>query len=244
MKFGENLVLDNVSLSVKPGEFTCLIGASGCGKSTLLNLIAGFTKPTSGTLRAGGELIKAPGPERAMVFQDDAVFPWYTVHQNVEYGLKLRGVRREERHAATKSFIKMVGLEGREKSYPSQLSGGMRKRVDVARAIAVAPRILLMDEPFAALDAITKARMQEEFLDIWEKRQTTVIFVTHDIEEALFLGDRIVLMGTHPGRILSETIVPFARPRSEKTRTMPELQELRATLLQQLRISSAGGDAK
>ena len=230
MAFGNNDVLQRVDLEVENGEFLCLLGASGCGKTTLLNLIAGFIRPTDGEIRVSGKVVDKPGPDRAMVFQDDAVFPWYTVIQNVEYGLRIRKVSREIRRQQARELIDLVGLSGTENLYPSQLSGGMRKRVDVARALAIEPEILLMDEPFAALDAITKGRMQEEFLRMWEIRNTTVLFVTHDIEEALFLGDRIVVMGA--GSILRQISVPFGRPRTETVRTSPALQKLRGQVIE------------
>lgn len=230
MVFGSRTVLQAFDLEVHAGEFVCLIGASGCGKTTILNLIAGFLAPTEGEIIVSGRAVHGPGPDRAMVFQDDAVFPWYTVIQNIEYGLRIRKVPKQVRRAQACELTELVGLGGRENSYPAQLSGGMRKRVDVARALAVQPEVLLMDEPFAALDAITKARMQEEFLRMWENRETTVLFVTHDIEEALFLSDRIVLMGG--GSVLRETKVPFVRPRTEEVRTSPALQEMRSQIIE------------
>jgi NitT/TauT family transport system ATP-binding protein len=165
-----------------------------------------------------------------MVFQDDAVFPWYTVLQNVEYGLRIRKVPKQTRRAQARELIELVGLGGWEHFFPAQLSGGMRKRVDVARALAIQPEILLMDEPFAALDAITKGRMQEEFLRMWRFRNSTVLFVTHDVEEALFLGDRIVVMGA--GRIIRQIPVPFERPRTAELRTAAELQEMRGQVIE------------
>ena len=178
-----------------------------------------------------------------MVFQDDAVFPWATVLDNVAYGLRLRGQPRAERRDQARELVRLVGLEGRERAYPRELSGGMRKRVDVARALALEPEVLLMDEPFAALDATTKERLQEEFLRIREARPMAVVFVTHDIEEALFLSDRVVLMGSAGGRILAEVAVPFGRPRTAEIRTDSRLQELRGKLVAMLREQAAGGMA-
>ncbi len=230
MVFGDQTVFEAVNLDVGAGEFLCLIGSSGCGKTTLLNLIAGFMPPTEGEIRVSGRVVDGPGSDRAMVFQDDAVFPWYTVLQNIEYGLKIRKIPKHERRTQARELTELVGLGGREDYYPAQLSGGMRKRVDVARALSVQPEVLLMDEPFAALDAITKAHMQEEFLRMWESRETTVVFVTHDIEEALFLGDRLILMGGNS--IMRETKVPFERPRTEEVRTSPELQGMRREVIE------------
>src|SRR5581483_4578082 len=181
--------------------------------------------------------VRGPGSDRSMVFQDDAVFPWYTVSRNVEYPLRFKNYSREERKRRVADLIKLVGLQGREDAYPRELSGGMRKRVDLARALAAEPRVLLMDEPFAALDVMTKMHLQGEFLRVRDASERTVLFVTHDIEEALFLSDRILLMGTHPGRILREVEVPFGRPRREELRTAPEFQELRHELTRAIEVA-------
>lgn len=232
-------VLADASLTVGQGEFVSLIGASGCGKTTLLNLVAGFFTPTSGEILLGGRAVSGPGPDRSMVFQDDAVFPWYTVAQNVGYGLRFSGWPRADRPRRVEELIELIGLQGRETAYPRELSGGMRKRVDVARALAPEPEVLLMDEPFAALDAMTKMRMQSEFLKLWSAGRMTVLFVTHDIEEALFLSDRVVLMRPHPGRVIEEVHVPFARPRDDKLRTTPAFQQLRHDLTKSLEVTSS-----
>ncbi len=237
--FGETAVLSGLDLAVGDGEFVSIIGASGCGKTTLLNLVAGFVEPTAGRITLAGRPIGRPGPDRAMVFQDDAVFPWATVLDNVAYGLRLRGRPRAERRAAAAELVQLVGLAGRERAYPRELSGGMRKRVDLARALAMAPEVLLMDEPFGSLDAITKERLQEEFLRIWQGRGMTVLFVTHDIEEALFLSDRVVLMGAG-GTVLVDVAVPFDRPRQAEVRRDPLLQDLRGHLVATLRSHAAG----
>lgn len=240
MTYRDTLVIDDLNLSVPHGRFLSIIGESGCGKTTLLNLVAGFFPPTTGRITLSGHPICGPGADRAMVFQDDAVFPWATVLDNVAYGLRLRGLPRAERLDRARELVRLVGLEGHERAYPRELSGGMRKRVDLARALALEPEVLLMDEPFAALDAITKERLQEEFLRIWDVRKMTVVFVTHDIEEALLLSDRVVLMGSSGGRILCEITVPFERPRSAEIRTDPRLQNLRGILLAALRQQHAG----
>lgn len=223
-------ILDQLSLSVFDREFLTIVGASGCGKSTLLNIIAGLLPPGSGKVYIDGKLIQRPGPDRTMVFQDDAVFPWYTVYQNVEYGLKISRVPNPERDQQVKHVLDLVGLTGCEGMYPRQLSGGMRKRVDVARAIVTRPEVLLMDEPFAALDVLTKQHLQEQFLKIWNDNRITVIFVTHDLEEALYLADRVVVMSSHPGRIARIVNVPFERPREKDVKTTLEFQSLRREL--------------
>ncbi len=183
---GSVSIIDNLSLDVRDHEFLAIVGASGCGKTTLLNIIAGLLPPTGGAAFIDGRKITGPGPARTVVFQDDAVFPWFTVLRNVEYGLRIAGMNREERAKRASQSLALVGLTGSETLYPRQLSGGMRKQVDVARAIATRPEVLMMDEPFAALDVMTKANLQEQFLEIWNQTRMTVVFVTHDLEEALF----------------------------------------------------------
>jgi NitT/TauT family transport system ATP-binding protein len=227
-------VVADANLEVDRQQFVALIGPSGCGKTTLLNMVAGFLAPTRGTIFLDGKPIAGPGADRSMVFQDDAVFPWYTVEQNVEYGLRFT-TNKAERRQRVAELIELVGLTGRERAYPRELSGGMRKRVDVARGLAPRPRVLLMDEPFAALDVMTKTRLQEEFLRLWDLSEMTVFFVTHDIEEALFMSDIVVPMDTHPGRLREAVRVPFGRPRDPLLRTSPEFQDLRQRLIQTLR---------
>lgn len=225
-----NNILDNLSLDVFDREFLTIVGASGCGKSTLLNIIAGLIPPKSGQVLLDGTPILKPGLDRTMVFQDDAVFPWYTVYQNVEYGLKILKVDKETRKERVKEILKLVGLSKCENLFPRQLSGGMRKRVDVARALITKPDVLLMDEPFAALDVLTKQNLQEQFLRIWNENRMTVIFVTHDLEEALYLADRVVVMSSHPGRISRTVEVPFGRPREKDIKTITEFQTMRRDL--------------
>ena len=237
--FDDLHVLDNISFQLAEGDFVSLLGPSGCGKSTLLNLVAGLLAPTSGTISRDGIPVTAPGPDRSMVFQDDAVFPWYTVAQNVEYGLRVKGVEKTERRAKAQSFVDLVGLTGREDAYPYQLSGGMRKRVDVARALAAEPDVLLMDEPFASLDAMTKTRLQAEFLRIWEDSRATVLFVTHDVEEALYMSERVFVMSTEPGRLFHQTDVPFPHPRGVSLRTSTAFQDQRAELIDALHRAGA-----
>ena len=237
--FDDLHVLDNISFQMAEGDFVSLLGPSGCGKSTLLNLVAGLLAPTSGTISRDGIPVTAPGPDRSMVFQDDAVFPWYTVAQNVEYGLRVKGVEKTERRAKAQSFVDLVGLTGREDAYPYQLSGGMRKRVDVARALAAEPDVLLMDEPFASLDAMTKSRLQAECLRIWEDSRATVLFVTHDVEEALYMSERVFVMSTEPGRLFHQTDVPFPHPRGVSLRTSTAFQDQRAELIDALHRAGA-----
>lgn len=226
----EQKVISDLNLEVFDREFLSIVGASGCGKSTLLNIIAGLLPPRRGEVLIDGRVVDRPGTDRTMVFQDDAVFPWYTVYQNVEYGLKISKVEKSQRVQEIHHTLELVGLSGYEKFYPRQLSGGMRKRVDVARAIITKPDVLLMDEPFAALDVLTKQHLQEQFLQIWNENRITVIFVTHDLEEALYLADRVVVMSSHPGRIARIVDVPFARPREKVLKTAHEFQSLRREL--------------
>jgi len=193
--------LENVSLEVRDREFVALLGPSGCGKSTLLYLVGGFLPVEQGAIRVEGKAIAGPGPDRGVVFQHFALFPWKTVLQNVLYGLEKQSIARNERSRRAREFIDMVGLGGFENSYPSQLSGGMKQRAAIARTLAIDPRILLMDEPFGALDAQTRSLMQAELLRIWQRSRKTVIFVTHDVQEAVFLAERIAVMSARPGHI-------------------------------------------
>ncbi len=199
------LALEDISLEVKPREFLALLGPSGCGKSTLLYLIGGFIPIETGGISVGGKKVTKPGPDRGIVFQHFALFPWKTVRDNVLYGLEKAGMPKAEREQKAQAFIELVGLHGFEDSYPSQLSGGMKQRTAIARTLAIDPDILLMDEPFGALDAQTRHLMQMELLNIWQSRPKTVIFVTHDVQEAVYLADRIAVMSARPGRI--KTIV-------------------------------------
>jgi NitT/TauT family transport system ATP-binding protein len=201
----EVLALDQVSLEVANREFVALLGPSGCGKSTLLYLIGGFMPVETGAIRVDGKPITAPGPDRGIVFQHFALFPWKTVRGNVLYGLERQGMPKEEREKRAADFIELVGLHGFEDSYPSQLSGGMKQRTAIARTLAFDPKILLMDEPFGALDAQTRGLMQFELQRIWQRTPKTVIFVTHDVQEAVYLADRVAVMSARPGRI--KTIV-------------------------------------
>jgi len=227
------LALDAVSVSLAAGELVSLVGPSGCGKSTLLRLIAGLDLPDSGELLIGSEPITAPSAERGLVFQDPNLFPWLTVRRNIQAGLVARGVLAEKRHEVDE-FMRLVGLEGFANSYPHHLSGGMAQRVALARALINHPRVLLLDEPLGALDAFTRMRMQDEVLRLWQTRRTTMLLVTHDIDEAIYMSDRIVIMTQRPGRI--ERTIPIAldRPRD---RSDPEFLRLRGETLELLHFA-------
>jgi NitT/TauT family transport system ATP-binding protein len=211
---GERLLaLDNINLQVKPGEFVCIVGPSGCGKSTLLHLIAGLHSQTSGEILVDGHPVQGPGTDRMLIFQEHGLFPWLTVGQNVEFGMKMKGVPKAEREEKVKHYLRLVHLAKFEKSYIHQLSGGMRQRVAIARALATEPDVLLMDEPFAALDAQTRDLLHDELERIWSETGRTIIFVTHNVREAIRLGDRVVLLTFRPGRVKSEFPVLLPRPR-------------------------------
>jgi NitT/TauT family transport system ATP-binding protein len=224
--------LDGVSLTVQTGEFLTIIGPSGCGKSTLLSSIAGFLQPDSGTISVDGRPVDGPAEGRAVVFQQASLMPWRTVAKNIGYGLMLqRAVPRKEIADRVRAAVATVGLQGYEDHYPHQLSGGMQQRVNLARALATQPDVLLMDEPFGALDALTKEVLQDELLDIVNKRTATTVFITHDIEEAVFLGDHVVVMSARPGRIAHARELPFGRPRDRSLMTSPAF----TTIVQELR---------
>jgi len=216
-------VLDKVSMEAREGEFVCLLGPSGCGKSTLLNILAGFLKPTSGEVLIDGELVQGPDRRRIFVFQERGVFPWLTVEGNVGFGLFDRS--REERNRLIAKYIKLVGLQGFEHAYPTELSGGMKQRLEVARALAVNPDMLLLDEPFGALDSITRVLMRVELLRIWEAEKKTIVFVTHDIDEAIQLADRVLVMSARPARIQRVVDIDIAHPRDISSQRYLELRD-------------------
>jgi NitT/TauT family transport system ATP-binding protein len=216
-------VLEDISLEVGEGEFVCLLGPSGCGKSTLLNIMAGFLSPTRGNVKVGGEIVHGPDPRRIFVFQERGVFPWLTVEGNIGFGIA--GLPRKEREQRTGHYVQMVGLEGFEKSYPADLSGGMKQRLEVARALAVNPDMLLLDEPFGALDSITRLTMRKELLRIWEAERKTIIFVTHDIDEAVQLADRVVVMSARPAIIQQIVTIDIPHPRDISSRRYLELRD-------------------
>ncbi|NLH22475.1 MAG: ABC transporter ATP-binding protein [Methanothrix sp.] len=228
----EMLTLKDIDLDIEENEFVCFIGPSGCGKTTLLRIIAGLEEASKGTVYLDGMPIGGPGPERGMVFQEYSLFPWRTVMDNIVFGLELRGVPEAERLAQGRQYLKMVGLERFESRYPHELSGGMKQRVAIARALVNHPRALLMDEPFGALDAQTRNTMQSELLRIWQEEKQTVVFVTHSVDEAIYLADRIVIMSARPGRIKDIIDIDLPRPRN---RTSPDVNLIRDRILSDLR---------
>ena len=210
---GPLVALQDIDLEIPPGQFTCLLGPSGCGKSTLLNAVAGFALPTSGSIVANGRTVTGPGPERGMVFQEYALFPWMTVEQNVGFGLEIKGMPAPQIRARVAGLLKMLSLTDFRQRFPKDLSGGMRQRVAIARVLALDSPIMLMDEPFGALDALTRRNLQDELLRIWAELKKTIIFVTHSIEEAIYLADRIVVMTYRPGTVKRDIVVELPRPR-------------------------------
>lgn len=203
----------DVSFTIEEGEFVAVLGPSGCGKTTILNIVAGFQKQTSGSVRVGGKEVTGPSPERGVVFQSFALFPWKTVLGNVVFGLRMRGVPRRDREPIAQRYLELVGLDGFERKFPHELSGGMQQRLGVARVLANEPAVMLMDEPFASVDAQTRRKLQEDLTAIFEANRPTVFFVTHDIEEAVFLADRVVVLSTRPSRVKEVVTVPLERPR-------------------------------
>jgi len=230
--------LQGVSIAVGRNEFTAILGPSGCGKSTLLNMVAGFDAPTRGAVLFDGEPVRAPDPRRAVVFQEPALFPWYTVLDNITFGLRTRGVPAASYRARVETFIDQVGLRGFESHYPAELSGGMKQRVGIARVLVMEPDVLLMDEPFGSLDAQTRSVMQELLLSVWERHQQTVLFVTHDIEEALLLADTVSVMTARPGRIKKRLTIDLPRPRSLEVTTSPAFNALKREVLGLIREES------
>ncbi len=210
------LAIRDVSFEIESGEFVAILGPSGCGKTTILNIIAGFVKPSSGKVLLHGRAIQGPGPDRGVVFQNFALFPWKTVMGNVTFGPKMRGIPREERERIAREYIHLVGLVGFEERYPHELSGGMQQRVGVARVLANHPEVMLMDEPFASIDAQTRMKLQEDLTRIWEERKPTIFFVTHDVEEAIFLSDRVIVLSSRPSVVTEVVDVQISRPRKWK----------------------------
>jgi len=223
-------VLEDIDLTFESGSFNSIIGTSGCGKSTLLKMMAGLFDPSDGAMTLDGDVIQGTDRRRGMVFQQDAVFPWMTVAKNISYGPRLRGATKAEQAEIEEKWTNMVGLKGFEDRWPRELSGGMRKRVDIGRVYANDPDILLMDEPFGALDAQTKERMQSDLLETWNKTKKTVVFVTHDIEEAIFLSDKIVVLSSRPGRVHHIETVNLPRPRNDEMRLTDEFLEIKRRL--------------
>ena len=242
-RHGELTALERISLTVPDGQFACIVGPSGCGKSTLLMVAAGLITPTEGEVMVDGRPTFEPGADRGMVFQSYTLFPWLTVLDNVCFGLRERGLPRAEQLDVARSFLAKVGLAGFERHYPKQLSGGMQQRTALARALAIGPRMLLMDEPFGALDHQTRELMQELLLGIWEAERKTVLFVTHDIDEAVFMGSRVVVMSARPGRIKLDRAVPLPHPRHYSVKTTPAFAELKAELTEAVRTEVLAAQA-
>ncbi len=230
------VALYNISLAIKKNEFVSLLGPSGCGKTTLIRIIAGLIPADKGEICVDGRTVTAPGQDRCMVFQQFGLLPWRTVVNNVEFGLEIDGMPRDERRTTAQKYLELVGLKGFEDYYPHQISGGMQQRVGIARALSKKPKILLMDEPFGAVDAQTREQLQEELLKIWAQTETTVVFVTHSIDEAIYLSDRVVVMQARPGRIKEEVAVDLPRPRWEgDVKADPRFAQLRTRLRDSLR---------
>ncbi len=229
------LAIDEIDLKIKNKEFATILGPSGCGKSTLLRIVAGLIKPTKGIVRLDGNMITRPGQDRGMVFQSYTLFPWLTVSENIQFGLEISGMAKAKQTQIAQEFIEKVGLKGFEKTYPRGLSGGMKQRVAIARALANNPAILLLDEPFGALDAQTRALMQELLTQIWEELHKTILFVTHDVEEAIFLSDRVFIMTARPGKIKAEIDIPLERPRSYEIKATESFLNLKKQALALIR---------
>ncbi|MDO7787620.1 ABC transporter ATP-binding protein [Desulforamulus aquiferis] len=230
--------LQSTSFKVSPGEFVTILGPSGCGKSTILRVVAGLVNPSSGEVLMDGQKIIGPGPDRGMVFQSYTLFPWLTVQENIEFGLNLSGVPAKQKKDTARQYLQLIGLTGFENNYPVNLSGGMKQRVAIARALANNPEVLLMDEPFGALDAQTRTIMQELLLKVWEATKKTILFVTHDVEEAIFLGDNIYIMTARPGKIKEVISVDIPRPRSYEVKELPEFLAIKHRVLQLIREES------
>ena len=240
---GATLALQATDLDVAENDFVTILGPSGCGKSTLLRIVAGLDHPTAGAVRLDGRRIEAPGADRGMVFQSYTLFPWLTVQENVCFGLRERGLPRAQQVDIAQGFLAQVGLQGFANHYPKQLSGGMQQRTALARALANDPRMLLMDEPCGALDHQTRELMQELLLGIWERQRKTVLFVTHDIDEAVFMGSRVVVMSARPGRIKLDRVVPLAHPRHYSVKTTPVFTALKAELTEAVRVEVLAAQA-
>ena len=232
------VALEPTTLTVADNDFISILGPSGCGKSTLLRIVAGLDAPTSGRVFLDGAPVSAPGADRGMVFQSYTLFPWLTVRQNICFGLREKGVPQARQDEIAARYVERVGLRGFENHYPKMLSGGMQQRTAIARALANEPKILLLDEPFGALDNQTRSLMQELLLSIWESDRKTVLFVTHDIEEAIFMANRVVVMSARPGRIKAEVAVTLAHPRHYTVKTTPAFSELKAQLTEEIRVEA------
>jgi len=234
-KGGEMVALDRTSFKVREGEFITILGPSGCGKSTILRIVAGLEEPSSGHVYLDGHEVKGPGPDRGMVFQSYTLYPWLNVEDNIAFGLKLKGTSQKQCKEVAKHYLELIGLNGFEKHYPIQLSGGMKQRVAIARALANDPEILLMDEPFGALDAQTRSIMQEILLKAWDESKKTILFITHDVEESIFLADSVYVMTARPGRLKENIPVNLPRPRDYSIKNSPEFLGFKTRLLDLIR---------
>lgn len=251
VRFGHNAAMveavSDVSMEVKPGEFVSIIGPSGCGKSTLLNVVAGFVKASEGRVSMDGKPTDKPGADRGMVFQQYSLFPWLTVRKNVEFGLKQQGMESSHREQAARTLLGLAGLLAFENHYPDQLSGGMKQRVGIVRALATSPQVLLMDEPFGALDAQTRVVMQQILTNMWQRFRISVLFITHDIDESIFLSDRVYVMTARPGKIKAEIPIPLPRPRTPDMALSPEYLQLKQQLrdlIAEESLKAMGGELK
>ena len=251
VRFGHNSAaieaVSDVSMEVRPGEFISIIGPSGCGKSTLLNVVAGFVRPSEGSVSVDSKATSKPGADRGMVFQQYSLFPWLTVRKNVEFGLKQQGMGRSQREQAARTLLGLAGLLAFENHYPEQLSGGMKQRVGIVRALATSPQVLLMDEPFGALDAQTRIVMQQILTNMWQRFRLSVLFITHDIDESIFLSDRVYVMTARPGCIKAEIPIPLPRPRTPDMASTPEYLALKhklRNLISEESLKAMGGELK
>ena len=251
VRFGRNSsaveAVSDVSMEVRPGEFISIIGPSGCGKSTLLNVVAGFVRPSEGSVTVDGKASDKPGADRGMVFQQYSLFPWLTVRRNVEFGLKQQGMGRSQREQAARTLLGLAGLLAFENHYPEQLSGGMKQRVGIVRALATSPQVLLMDEPFGALDAQTRIVMQQILTNMWQRFRLSVLFITHDIDESIFLSDRVYVMTARPGQIKAEIPIPLPRPRTPDMASTPEYLAIKhklRNLISEESLKAMGGELK
>lgn len=237
-KSGETTALERTSFTIEDGEFVTILGPSGCGKSTVLRIVAGLEEATSGKVLLDGQPVEGPGPDRGMVFQSYTLYPWLTVKENITFGLKLKGASQKERNDLARHYLQLIGLEGFENHYPVQLSGGMKQRVAIARALANDPKVLLMDEPFGALDAQTRNIMQEVLLKAWEESKKTILFITHDVDESIFLADSVYVMTARPGRLKKKVPIDLARPRDFSVKGTPEFATYKEELLGLIREES------
>lgn len=237
-KSGETTALEKTSFTIEDGEFVTILGPSGCGKSTVLRIVAGLEEATSGQVLLDGQLVDGPGPDRGMVFQSYTLYPWLTVKENISFGLKLKGAPRKERDDLARHYLQLIGLEGFENHYPIQLSGGMKQRVAIARALANDPKVLLMDEPFGALDAQTRNIMQEVLLKAWEESKKTILFITHDVDESIFLADSVYVMTARPGRLKKKVPIDLERPRDFSVKGTQAFAQYKEELLSLIREES------